>query len=74
MYTIEAAISVSISGGNQRASGTMPSAAAPRVIECATVKAVTSSDQRAHPAKRDDEAEHEQQVIDAAKNVRERRA
>ena len=41
MKTIESAISVSISGGNQRTLGASPRAEAINVIECAIVKEVT---------------------------------
>ncbi len=41
MYTIETAISVSMSGGNHSASGAMSYADAMSVTECATVNAVT---------------------------------
>ena len=39
--TMDAAINVSTSGGNQNVVGTKPSAEAPSVSECATVNAVT---------------------------------
>ena len=42
MKTIEAAISISMSGGNHSALGASPITDATRVIECATVKAVTT--------------------------------
>ena len=42
MYTMESATSVSTSGGNHSASGARPKADAIRVIEWATVKAVTT--------------------------------
>ena len=41
MYTIDTAISVSMSGGNQSASGAKPNADAISVTECATVNDVT---------------------------------
>ena len=41
MKTIESAIRVSMSGGNQSALGARPIEAAIRVIECATVNDVT---------------------------------
>ena len=40
MYTMESAISASMSGGNQSASGASPIADAMSVIECATVNDV----------------------------------
>ena len=42
MKTMDAAMSVSIRGGNQSALGAMPSTEAPSVIEWAAVKAVTT--------------------------------
>jgi len=41
--TIDAAMSVSTSGGNQAPDGASPSADAPRVSECASVNAVTTA-------------------------------
>ena len=41
MYTIDAATRVSMSGGNQSASGATPMADDTSVIECATVNDVT---------------------------------
>ncbi len=43
MYTIETAISVSMSGGNQSAFGANPNADAISVIECATVNDVMTA-------------------------------
>ena len=71
MYTIDSAISTSISGGNQSASGAKPSADAISVIECATVNDVTIAIERPNLPERNDEAEDEQQVVDAVENVRE---
>ena len=42
IYTIDRAIKVSIRGGNHRAFGATPKDALIRVIECATVKEVTT--------------------------------
>jgi hypothetical protein len=42
MYRMEAAMRVSTSGENHRAPGARPTAEAMRVIECATVKPVTT--------------------------------
>ena len=67
------AISVSISGGNQSASGTKPKAAAISEIECATVNEVTMHDERPQAPERDHEAEQEQQVVDALEDVPEAR-
>ena len=41
MKTMERAMSVSMSAGNQRTFGVIPSAAATKVMECAMVKDVT---------------------------------
>ena len=49
----------------------MSKAEAISVIECATVNAVTTAHQRPELAERDDQAEQEQQVIDAVEDVEE---
>ena len=71
MYTIDSAISTSISGGNQSASGARPLADAISVIECATVNDVTIAIERPRLAERNHQAEHEQQVVDPVEDVRE---
>ena len=60
-----------MSGGNQSASGARSKADAMSVIECATVKAVTTEHERAEAAERDHQAEQEQQVIGAVEDVKE---
>ena len=69
---IDAAISTSTSGGNHAPRGTTPNAAAMSVIECATVNAVmTPTRVQLDAAKRQHHAEQEQQVVEAAEDVRE---
>ena len=58
-----------MSGGNQSASGARPNAEAISVIECATVNAVTIETSGREAAERDDQAEQEQQMIDAVEDV-----
>ncbi len=71
MQTIESAMSVSMSGGNQRARGARSKADAMSVIECATAKAVTIGHEGPEPANRDGEADEEEQVIRTAEDVAE---
>ena len=64
-------MNVSISGGNHSASGARLKAEAISVIECAMVNAVTIADQLAEPSERNDEAEHEQQMVGPLEDVAE---
>ena len=68
-----AAISVSISGTNQSASGTKPKAAAISEIECASVNEVTRITSGLQPPEGENEAEQEQEVVDALQDVPEPR-
>ena len=63
------AISVSISGGNQSASGTKPKADAISEIECADGERGDDDDERPQPPERDHQAEQEQEVIGAFEDV-----
>ena len=74
MYTIDAAISTSMSGGNQSASGAKPAADAMSVIECATVNAVTIA--TSGRIRRNGITRHsrEQQMVDARRGCARSRA
>ena len=71
IYTMDVAISVSMSGGNHSASGARLYADAIRVIECATVNDGHHRNQRAEFPERDDQAKQEQQVVRAIEDVKE---
>ena len=71
MYRIEAAITVSTSGGNQSPPGAKPYADA---IKCEGVghrEGRHDRHQRVEPPERNDQTEEEQQVIDAIQDVEE---
>ena len=74
MYTIDSAISTSISGGNQSASGAKPERRRDQRDRVRDGERRDDRDERPDLPERNDEAEDEQQVVDAVEDVRRSRA
>ena len=74
MYTIDAAIAASTNGGNHAPDGARPKAAPTSVNEWATVNVVTIARICRQSRNGNDEAQQEQEVVDAGQDVRDAEA